>query len=639
MALPRINLAKLRYYLPFAPLWLWDEETRVEQDEARRLKKRVGRIVQRAEAAGVSANITKPIPKSRSRTGQAYEDKLILGPAFATSSEAVLYVAHIPQNKYIKDVKSDMFREEFQRIVGKSLYYRETPGRTGQHWLAVPLDGGGELPRYVRYREALAFLQRLRETEPELHPMTFTPGLGVDKKFNTMTLENDFTNLLIGGSPGSGKTMGAINLLLQLCAVLAPPNETERYGGQLQVLLGDLKGEFRPLRLAALPHCIAPVATTPEAVLAMYSAVLAMMRKRQELCDAADRVGVDDYNRDRPLNETIPHLIVMVDEIATLTLRKEYGERTVALMAELFKDCRAYNIHNIIMTQRPEVKVVPGLIRDMCTVIAYRCRSKEQSRMLTKGNEAYDLKRVAGRCVYDDGLDWVLVQTPIPVNDRKRLFTEIVKEVKRIETHWGKQQLADWHPDLLPGGFLWRAEKIIEYVLEHDDWQDEPGRWIMHVKAIQDKFGSTEGFDGKVKTGRFLQQLETRWFEFAGTRYYVIPADKPKPRYLVTEAYYLQMQLAATETVKAVEPAPREMPETPPVEVEENEAVETAPAEVVAAAPEPVEEPNPYLADVLERLKEREYHTCETCRHYTGEDYCPHDYVVDGDCANWESSG
>jgi S-DNA-T family DNA segregation ATPase FtsK/SpoIIIE len=82
-----------------------------------------------------------------------------------------------------------------------------------------------------------------------------------------------------------------------------------------------------------------------------------------------------------PLLEQLPHIVVIIDELADLMMI--VGKKVEELIARLAQKARASGIHLILATQRPSVDVITGLIKaNIPTRIAFQVSARVDSRTI-----------------------------------------------------------------------------------------------------------------------------------------------------------------------------------------------------------------------------------------------------------------
>lgn len=183
---------------------------------------------------------------------------------------------------------------------------------------------------------------------------------------------------LIAGATGSGKSV-CINSIIMSILYKATPEEVKLLMIDPKVVeLGIYNG---------IPHLLVPVVTDPRKASGALGWAVSEMEKRYRMF--ADR-GVRDiagYNRlvdslkDEPEVEKMPHIVIIVDELADLMMTASHEvEDSINRIAA---KARAAGMHLIIATQRPSVDVVTGVIKaNIPTRIAFAVSSQVDSRTI-----------------------------------------------------------------------------------------------------------------------------------------------------------------------------------------------------------------------------------------------------------------
>jgi S-DNA-T family DNA segregation ATPase FtsK/SpoIIIE len=205
---------------------------------------------------------------------------------------------------------------------------------------------------------------------------------------------NKMPHLLIGGSTGSGKSVG-VNAMICSCLVRAQPDE-------VKLILVDPKmvelGVYEDI-----PHLWAPVVTDMKEAGRVLKWVVAQMEDRYrrlallsvrdlkgfnaKIADAGGSLDLTDRTPnprwpDRPsVLEPLPYVLVVIDELADLMMvARSEVEDSIARIAQ---KARAVGIHLILATQRPSVDVVTGVIKaNLPSRLSYRVRTKIDSRTI-----------------------------------------------------------------------------------------------------------------------------------------------------------------------------------------------------------------------------------------------------------------
>ena len=297
---------------------------------------------------------------------------------------------------------------------------------------------GIEIPsssrQIVWIRDMLAS-ESFRESEMAL-PMAL--GKTVDGRPRVADLAK-MPHLLVGGTTGSGKSVGVNSMLLSLLYTRTPE--------ELRMILVDPKMlEFEMYR--DIPHLLHPVVTEPKLASAVLKWACTEMDDRYRQLTRWKVRNIENYNakveremedwtpakarqyapKDWPDNEPLPppkrmpYLVIVIDELADLMMvaAKDVEESIIRIAQK----ARAAGIHLIVATQRPSVNVITGLIKaNMPSRIAFQVRTKIDGRtildqngaeaLLGKGDMLFlppgtaSLERLHGAFVSDDEVNGV----------------------------------------------------------------------------------------------------------------------------------------------------------------------------------------------------------------------------------------
>lgn len=202
-------------------------------------------------------------------------------------------------------------------------------------------------------------------------------------------------HMLIAGTTGSGKSI-CINSMIASFLMTKKPDE-------VKLILVDPK-MVEMSQFKEIPHLMSPIITDMSRAEQILDWAVTKMEERYELLAEArvrnigtyNKLGEEEvYKRFMPSNEEeklkipvkLPYIVVVIDELADLmmTSAKEVEHH----LARLAQKSRAVGIHIIVATQRPEAKVVTGLIKsNMPCRIAFRVASRMDSRIVLDQNGA-----------------------------------------------------------------------------------------------------------------------------------------------------------------------------------------------------------------------------------------------------------
>ncbi|UCF32576.1 MAG: DNA translocase FtsK [Phycisphaerales bacterium] len=200
-------------------------------------------------------------------------------------------------------------------------------------------------------------------------------------------------HLLIAGTTGSGKSVCINSIVVSLLMTKRPDH--------VKLILVDPK-MVEMSQFKEVPHLMCPIVTDPAKAEKILEWAATKMEERYELLAEATVKNITEYNnlgpeglyeRLRPANEEeraaiathVPYIVIIIDELADLmmTAAKEVEHH----LSRLAQKSRAVGIHIIVATQRPEVKVVTGLVKsNLPSRICFRVSSRMDSRIVLDQN-------------------------------------------------------------------------------------------------------------------------------------------------------------------------------------------------------------------------------------------------------------
>jgi S-DNA-T family DNA segregation ATPase FtsK/SpoIIIE len=202
-------------------------------------------------------------------------------------------------------------------------------------------------------------------------------------------------HMLVAGTTGSGKSV-CINSIIAGWMYTKRPDE-------LKLILVDPK-MVELSQFADIPHLACPVVTEMGRAAAILEWAVARMEERYLLfrsLGVRDVLGFNELTEDEiykildPKTEEeraripikLPYIVFIIDELADLMMTAKDVEQAIVRIAQ---KARAVGIHLILSTQRPEAKVLTGLIKsNMPCRVAFKVNSGMDSRIIldTKGAE------------------------------------------------------------------------------------------------------------------------------------------------------------------------------------------------------------------------------------------------------------
>ncbi|MCF6256762.1 MAG: DNA translocase FtsK 4TM domain-containing protein [Gammaproteobacteria bacterium] len=253
---------------------------------------------------------------------------------------------------------------------------------------------GLELPNEHREMVRLSEIIKSEQYENANSPLTL--ALGVDISGTAVVADlAKMPHLLVAGTTGSGKSVGLNAMVLSVLYNATP--------GEVRMIMIDPK----MLELSVyegIPHLLAPVVTDMKEAANALRWCVAEMERRYKLMAHMGVRNVAGFNRkvndaieageplkdpffkpimegDEKLLETMPQIVVVVDELADMMMT--VGKKVEELIARLAQKARAASMHLILATQRPSVDVLTGLIKaNIPTRMAFQVSAKVDSRTI-----------------------------------------------------------------------------------------------------------------------------------------------------------------------------------------------------------------------------------------------------------------
>ena len=202
-------------------------------------------------------------------------------------------------------------------------------------------------------------------------------------------------HLLIAGTTGSGKSVCLNSIVASILMTQRPD--------RCKLILVDPK-MVELSQFKNIPHLMSPIVTDLHRAQAVLEWAATKMDERYELLAEAGVRNIAAYNRLSPeqiedrfqptteaewakIPKHIPHVIIIIDELADLMMTSP--KEVEHFLSRLAQKSRAVGIHIVVATQRPEVKVLTGLIKsNMPCRIAFRVASRIDSRIVLDQNGA-----------------------------------------------------------------------------------------------------------------------------------------------------------------------------------------------------------------------------------------------------------
>ena len=264
--------------------------------------------------------------------------------------------------------------------------------------VVAPIPGkntiGIEVPNLDK--EKVRLKELITVSSGPAHKMALPLFLGKDASGGMLVADlAQMPHMLIAGTTGSGKSV-CIN------SIIASVLMTQRPDVVKLILVDPKMVEMSMFR--EVPHLMCPIVTEMERAEKILEWATVKMDERYALLAEAGVRNIAAYNRlskeekyerFQPTTDQeraqipihLPYVIIVIDELADLMM---LSAKEVELhLSRLAQKSRAVGIHIIVATQRPEAKIVTGLIKsNLPCRVAFRVASRMDSRIVLDQNGA-----------------------------------------------------------------------------------------------------------------------------------------------------------------------------------------------------------------------------------------------------------
>ena len=304
--------------------------------------------------------------------------------------------------------------------------------------IEAPIPGtrsvGVEIPNARSADVRLRSILESPEWKKASDPLTFAVGKDISGHAVVANLAK-MPHLLIAGTTGSGKSVMTNTLISSLLYRNAPSD--------MKLIIVDPK-QVEMAQYNDIPHLLTPIITQTDKALSAMKWAVGEMERRYTLM-AEERVkNIADYNAKMAKNEDpekegkMPYIVIIIDEMADLMMMA--GKDLEMLIVRIAQKGRASGIHLVLATQRPEVKVITGLIKaNIPGRIAFAVGSQMDSRIMLDQGGA---EKLLGK------------------GDMLLLTTEMMGKPRRIQGAWSSDDDINKVTDFL------RAQRAPEYNAE-----------------------------------------------------------------------------------------------------------------------------------------------------------------------------
>ena len=360
-------------------------------------------------------------------------------------------------------------------------------------------------------------------------PLQMAIGKDVEGKAVVCDLAK-MPHLLIGGTTGSGKSVG-INAMIMSMLMRATPSEV-RF-----IMIDPKRVEFTPYN--GIPHLYVPVVTEPKEAASALSWGVAEMERRLKVFSKVGCRNIGQYNGkvesgelEEEGAEQLPYIVIIIDELADLMMN--VGKEVEFSISRIAQLARAAGIHLIVATQRPSANVVTGLIKaNITNRMSFNVASGLDSRVILDTSGAESLI----------GNGDLLLSKPEfakPLRIQGCYVSE--DEINAVVEKLKEQGSPEYHDEILKTNLITLGQSDPAGG-DGNCSDDDPLIWEAAEIVVASGLGSTSNIQRKLKVGysragRIMDMLEDKGI--------VGPPNGSKPREVLVDAMEL-------ETLKAFE--------------------------------------------------------------------------------------
>ena len=265
-------------------------------------------------------------------------------------------------------------------------------------------------------------------------------------------------HLLVAGATGSGKSV-CINTIILSVLFKATPAE-------VKFLLIDPK-VVELSTFNGIPHLLTPVVTDPKKAASALRWAVHEMEKRYQLFAAAGVREIKRYNENVPVENRIPYIIVIIDELADLMMVAPVDvEDAICRLAQM---ARAAGIHLVLATQRPSVDVITGIIKaNIPSRISFAVSSQVDSRTILDMAGAEKLLGKGDMLYYPVG-------APKPLRVQGAFVSD--SEVEDVVDFTKRQAQPEFSEDVFQG----ETESNTDFSSDQDELLDDAIRIVLET--------------------------------------------------------------------------------------------------------------------------------------------------------------
>ncbi|MBP3440551.1 MAG: DNA translocase FtsK 4TM domain-containing protein [Tidjanibacter sp.] len=373
--------------------------------------------------------------------------------------------------------------------------------------LIVPMPGRGtigiEIPNRSRRTVSMYSMVRSKKFQESKAALPVVIGKTIQNETFVFDLA-DMPHMIVAGATGQGKSVGLNAIIASLLY--------KKHPAELKFVMVDPKKVELSLYSKLEKHYLAKMESEDDAILTdtqkvvyTLNSLCGEMEERYKLLRMAGVKRIDAYNQkflERKLHPKyghryLPYLVVVIDEFADMIMTA--GKEVETPIVRLGQLARAIGIHLIIATQRPDAKVITGLISANCPArMAFKVTNRINSQIILGGVGAEKLIGKGDMLLQINGAETRLQCAFLDTPEIER----IIDFISRQRGYSSAYLLPDYVPE--DGG----AGEPKEDVGDLDSMFEEVSRFVVANQQGSTSFIQRRFKIGYNRAGRIMDQLE-----------------------------------------------------------------------------------------------------------------------------------
>lgn len=373
--------------------------------------------------------------------------------------------------------------------------------------LIVPMPGRGtigiEIPNRTRRTVSMHSVLKSKKFQESNFALPVVIGKTIQNETFIFDLA-DMPHMIVAGATGQGKSVGLNAIITSLLY--------KKHPAELKFVMVDPKKVELSLYSKLEKHYLAKMESEEDAILTdtqkvvyTLNSLCGEMEERYKLLRKAGVKRIDAYNKkflERQLHPKyghryLPYLVVVIDEFADMIMTA--GKEVETPIVRLGQLARAIGIHLIIATQRPDAKVITGLISANCPArMAFKVTNRINSQIILGGTGAEKLTGKGDMLMQINGAETRLQCAFLDTPEIER----IIDFISRQRGYSDAYLLPDYVPE--DGG----ASEPKEDVGDLDGMFEEIARFVVTNQQGSTSFVQRRFKIGYNRAGRIMDQLE-----------------------------------------------------------------------------------------------------------------------------------